>query len=129
MMMQPAALEPPLDPRQGVADREDIRSIVADGRRGLLHRDGRIALLGPKLLHALGFRRDDDLRGLTFTSFWSFEDRPAVAEAVDSASDEGRTLRLDMRYHSGSDEARDVVFRRAPIQAYTLVEMHDAPAE
>ena len=126
MMMQPATLETPLDPQQGVADREDIRTIVAEGRRGLLHRDGRIALLGPKLLHALGFRRDDDLRGLTFTSFWSFEDRPAVAEAVDSASDEGRTLRLDMRYHSGADETRAVVFRRAPIQAYTLIEMQDA---
>ena len=119
--------KPPAEVDRGDAGAEDVRTIVAEGRRGLLHRDGRIVLLNPALLHELGFRRDDDLRGLAFTSFWSFEDRDAVAQAVDAAGDDARTLRLDLRYHSGRDETRDVVFRRAPVQAYTLVELRDGP--
>ncbi|WP_299813025.1 hypothetical protein [uncultured Jannaschia sp.] len=125
-MMQLAMRDIPTVKDDGDAER--FRMIVAQGRRGLLHRDGRIALFGPALLQALGFRRDDDLRGLAFTSFWSFEDRPAVAEAVDAAEEEARTLRFDMRYHSGTDDAREVVFRPAPVRAYTLVELRDAPA-
>ena len=94
--------------RRADAIPSDLRRVLSRSRAciGVVHRDGRIALLGPQLLSALGFDPSDDLEGLPFAALWHHGERRAVLAGM-TAARRGATeqVTLDLAYLVGVAES------------------------
>lgn len=72
--------------------------------KGLILNDGRIAATARRMLETLGFSPDDDLRGLSFGSFWHHLERPAALDALRRARNgEEAEVSMDLGYIHGRD--------------------------
>lgn len=73
--------------------------------QGFILGDGRIAVTARRLLETLGFDPADDLRGLSFESFWYPPERPAVLAALRRArAGEETQVDLDLSYIQDREE-------------------------
>ncbi|MCK0167498.1 hypothetical protein MWU52_08070 [Jannaschia sp. S6380] len=100
-----------------------------EARVGLLYGDGRIAALGSTLLDDLGFHPGDDLRGLSFASFWHHSDRPMVNAALDTAQRDGNaSMTLGLGYIKGREGTCTVSLSRAPLPDLMILRLVCNPA-